>query len=247
MKTIGFLMFLTLGFQLAFGQTGLEVWQNQGGTDVKLPNGALLVVDCSASASAHLSGLKIKNTTAATCSTYCRKAYIHPSDTVTGSKNTFCWGNCYFPKTMVSLLGINIAPQQTYNSFEADYYPQSHPGTSRIRYTWVDTLNTVTQVYIEVEYIAHPLGVDLSHQDQNIRIFPNPASSLIRITGTGILENARRLVIRNSLGAVVKESAIGSGKEEVQVDISALSSGVYFISLVSGNEVLAVRKLIIRH
>jgi len=243
MKTIGtFFMFL-LGFQLSFGQTGLEVWENQNGQDVKLPNGALLIRDCSISGEYHLSGLKIKNATTVACSTYCRKAYI---DTVPGTLNSFCWNGCYFPNTMVSIYGWNILPQQTYDLFEGHYDPNGHAGTTKVKYTWVDTLNTANQVYIEVEYRAHPLGIFTVGLTNHITIYPNPASTQIWISGSELMTQSERLTLCNPIGAVIREFPVLRNQHEILLDISTLPEGIFIVSLISGNRVIEARKLIIQ-
>lgn len=76
-------------------------------------------------------------------------------------------------------------------------------------------------------------------EENNIEIYPNPASSNIYVE-TG--DNECDILIYNSLGQIVKTMSSVSGK--VSVDVNDMNSGIYFIKI-KGSSLNEVRNVVI--
>jgi peroxiredoxin len=75
--------------------------------------------------------------------------------------------------------------------------------------------------------------------DPKLALFPNPANDFLMVNGD-MLKNANaRIFVLNSIGKVVYNEAIVTVSENIKLDINKLPSGVYFVQIVSGNEVVS--------
>jgi len=74
-----------------------------------------------------------------------------------------------------------------------------------------------------------PLGRPGSKANKRLEVFPNPGSGLyqIELPQTGNWH----LYIYSTRGNLVLEQSIGVGKQSIQVNLSFLDSGVYFVEL----------------
>ena len=98
---------------------------------------------------------------------------------------------------------------------------------------------TFTTGYV-VEY---PVGIaDLSNQDE-LRIFPNPAKEIINIDLVGD-ELADRFELVNLTGQVIYQSNPNSNKFEV--DVKFFAEGLYFINIYVGKDVITKKVVINR-
>lgn len=75
------------------------------------------------------------------------------------------------------------------------------------------------------------IGIDEHHSAGTVSLFPNPASSTVHVNVSNVSENTV-LEIRSTVGSLVKQ--IVMRESSADIDISELSSGVYFYTV--GNE-----------
>ena len=73
--------------------------------------------------------------------------------------------------------------------------------------------------------------------DDKLKVFPNPASTILNVTVDIFKSNSNQLRIFNAQGQLVKDFEMieSSGSWSYQVDISDFSPGVYAISYTSDN------------
>ncbi len=168
---------------------------------------------------------------------------------ISGSENSFCWGQCYIPSVFVSPDPIPIDAGVTdEGSFIGDYKPKGNLGQTTIRYTLFDMNNTNDSVAVYVVYGAtpasiqtRPVSIDFSNA------FPNPASHNVSFNydlsgNTGSAE----LVITDLLGGEVFSTPLANEKGKLTVDVSYLNEGVYFYALRTNGKSQFTRKLIVR-
>ena len=75
-----------------------------------------------------------------------------------------------------------------------------------------------------------PLGLDVN---------PNPVAGTLNISVHGLQANNRSTIsILSVSGAVIKTIQPGALNKNVQLDVSSLSGGVYFIKVINGDKVL---------
>jgi hypothetical protein len=74
---------------------------------------------------------------------------------------------------------------------------------------------------------------------------PNPATEKVNIRFSTEINKPMQLVILNLMGQLVEKREIIGQTGAVDLDISAYPSGMYYYGLISGGEVIAVKKLVI--
>ncbi len=93
-----------------------------------------------------------------------------------------------------------------------------------------------------VDIYGHNTAVTKSGQDVNFKFYPNPASDHIRV------EFSERMIgsitLRNILGQVLIKQEISSEKEIL--NLSSIRSGIYFLSVESGDGIVNTQKLIVK-
>ncbi|MCB0714168.1 MAG: T9SS type A sorting domain-containing protein, partial [Ignavibacteriae bacterium] len=73
----------------------------------------------------------------------------------------------------------------------------------------------------------------------SLSVYPNPASEYSRISWRAPRGVASSLLMVDAEGKVVREEELSvDGTGELRIDVTQLSSGVYHLRLVSGDEVL---------
>lgn len=87
--------------------------------------------------------------------------------------------------------------------------------------------------------------VDENPGQHAFTIYPNPASNLVRIHVSDTRRHSleRKLVISDVYGRCVRE--VNSPAEDIKLDISDLSDGMYLITFREGNRAITSRKLFI--
>ena len=88
-------------------------------------------------------------------------------------------------------------------------------------------------------------------QSGRLSVYPNPANENVNCTLTLTNADDVRLVIYNSLGEIVSDNNIQANQfnvlhsATVQINTSALASGIYYCSVLSNNGTLNSERLII--
>jgi hypothetical protein len=104
------------------------------------------------------------------------------------------------------------------------------------------------KIYVNIE--MKPLGVkDANLADYLINAFPNPVSSQSTLHISYSLTehgNDYQLVFRNIMGKLIHSIPLNSFENNIQIDVSAFSSGVYFYSMENSKQILTARKLIVK-
>lgn len=74
-------------------------------------------------------------------------------------------------------------------------------------------------------------GKNIVNSETDFMLFPNPAKGLVSLRFQGISDQDLHLEIRNIKGQVVKSFEKYYSSEEIQLDISGISAGTYFLVL----------------
>jgi hypothetical protein len=86
---------------------------------------------------------------------------------------------------------------------------------------------------------------NIKKKESEFRLYPNPASGRFRVELSGFALKEFELEMRDLCGRVVRNQKMGSSAGE-PVDIRRLTPGMYLVSLKSGGQLLAVKRLVIR-
>ncbi len=180
-----------------------------------------------------------------------RRRYIH---LIEGSSHQLCWGLCYAPNSdsiFVSPQYVVLESGQSSGEFDfsGHYFPDGIIGISLIEYTFFNINNEDEEITVVVKYTTSPDGIiDQIMADGFVSdIYPNPATHFINLDYelTSKVNNAN-IRIMNLLGSVVKNVEIDKNSTGLRLDISTLTNGVYFYSVIINNEVYKTKKLIVR-
>ena len=116
-------------------------------------------------------------------------------------------------------------------------------GTALLRYYVLDA-NNGDQIIDSVDInITSTVGIE--EVDISFSSYPNPASGDFFIKFSGNEGMDFNVVVYNVLGAEVMKRNLSNGTNKLNV--ASLNNGVYFYSIVTGNEIIETKKLIVRH
>ncbi|MFO8086313.1 MAG: T9SS type A sorting domain-containing protein [Bacteroidales bacterium] len=171
-------------------------------------------------------------------------------DLVSGSQNYFCWGMCYTPLTYVSPTPLTISANATTDGFDGEYQARGNLGESQIMYVFYPESDTTDTVAVVVNYMATPVGVQpgAKKEPDLSDAYPNPANEKVYFTYELPADITKaKIVIRNMIGAVVKEARLSHDNGEVRFDTYDLNEGIYFYSYILNDQIYVTRKFVIQH
>jgi len=85
------------------------------------------------------------------------------------------------------------------------------------------------------------------YKDQNLKLYPNPASTYLFIEYDVIFVKEAKLQIYNSIGAIVYTKSIEDKKDKIKISVSEFKNGLYFCSLQVDRKLLNTKKVLINH
>ena len=81
---------------------------------------------------------------------------------------------------------------------------------------------------------------------QGMLIYPNPANSFVRISSPWLNQTGQKdIIITNSMGIEVKKMEFSALQESVEINISNLPSGLYFISIYKDGRRMVTGKAVV--
>jgi hypothetical protein len=179
------------------------------------------------------------------------KVKAYEIDVIENTMNMFCWANnCYPPGTAVSPKSDTLAPGELNETgFSGDYVPNSILGTSKVMYTFFDENSVNDSASVVISFISGYAGLPdgLLEQITFSNPYPNPANASVHFDYSfpaGIRD--AKLEIHNLLGSVVKETRISERQGHLIIDTGDLREGMYFYTLVAGQQSVKAGKLIIK-
>jgi hypothetical protein len=90
-------------------------------------------------------------------------------------------------------------------------------------------------IYVDNINITSATGINEGAYANSFNIYPNPASSIVTISGTSKSDKVQ-YAICNMLGAEIKAGEIPSnGNYNAKISVSDISSGMYFIKVIDGD------------
>ena len=82
-------------------------------------------------------------------------------------------------------------------------------------------------------------------EDKDFMIFPNPAQSFAKIITDQPVKSKTRFLLFNELGQSVLETSLNPGQREFEIDLSAVSKGIYFYKIQNEKKSLSEGKLVV--
>ena len=195
--------------------------------------------------------LVVKNTSANPITVKCQKTNL---TLPTGAESYYCFaGNCYGATTTTSTSSAILAAGQqiSFNNFPADvdahtgYYDAfGASGIAEVQYCFYDVNDTSDETCVTITYETTTTTAidDFQPLTKLGDFYPNPASEMVYFTFNG---NAATLKLIDILGNNVKEILLS--QEGIQkLDLSDMNKGIYFGNLIVNDEVVSIKKLIVK-
>jgi hypothetical protein len=210
-----------------------------------LANNATVVKYGLPSADEIISYVFIKNTTASPIAVKVKKVELMA---LHGTMNLYCWGLCYTPEIFVSPDSIVIDPGMTNTTdFSGHYLPNGMVGISTIRYVFFDINNPSDTVCVNIDFSTYPQGIKDLRGVSLSSAYPNPVDDMVNFSVSAPQGSDAKLIIRNLLGSVVRETAIDGTTGKLTINTSDLAEGVYFYTFFVNGNSRVTKKLVIRH
>ena len=187
------------------------------------------------------SSLTVKNISSDTLKILCQKVII---DTTLGTDNNFCWGaNCYGVNTYISTDYNELLPGEGDNIDFAGYYDAyCDPAPAVIEYCFYPESDVADRTCITITYNESSTSVSQLKSVIVSDFYPNPASEMVYFTFNG---NKATLKLIDILGNNVKYISL-SQKGIQELDLSDMNKGIYFGNLIVNDEVVSIKKLIVK-
>ena len=194
--------------------------------------------------------LVVKNTSANPITVKCQKTNL---TLPTGAESYYCFaGNCYPATTTTSNSSAIIAAGQeiSFNNFPADvdahsaYYDAfGASGIAEVQYCFYDVNDISDETCVTITYETNTTEIDDYKPLTKLGDFyPNPANNIVYFSFNG---NLATLKLIDILGNNVKEILLN--QEGVKkLDISDMNKGIYFGNLIVNDEVVSIKKLIVK-
>lgn len=130
--------------------------------------------------------------------------------------------------------------------FQPKVYPNTTAGCAIYTYIIYSGHGTTFEDSVQVKYRFGGQDCFLTVQETPITfsVYPNPVSTNLNIKAT---TNGNSVVIKlyNIMGELVRTETITDGNN--MVNVSSLTDGIYFYSIIKNNQIVETKKLIIKH
>jgi hypothetical protein len=110
-------------------------------------------------------------------------------------------------------------------------------GTHDVIYTFTDA-NSCVNSDTTIITVDACTGIDNVNSNYGILIYPNPSSGLFIIEKPSDLNKEVQIRVLDATSKLIVENTMPIGKQTIEVDITAYSSGVYYLQLQVGEEVI---------
>lgn len=171
------------------------------------------------------------------------------SETITATAEPTC--NAITNLTArVESYGIVLAWEAAENAVSYDIYCNGNRISTASTTSYIDLQGHEGDTYYIITNCANggtsdasesatAIVTSISEVENNIAIFPNPATDIVEISAT---QNITRIEVVSAAGQVLKETEVN--EESVSINVENLPSGTYFVRIFSNSNVI-VKKLVV--
>ena len=186
--------------------------------------------------------LTVKNLANKSLDILCEKNIISESS---GASNYFCWGgNCYGVGTNLSTSHLSLASGQDDDvSFGGYFDAFCADAQATVEYCFFPDDDPADRACVYITY--HAQATSISEQSPLVltEFYPNPTKETLNFQY--FLNKPAELIMMDILGNQIKTIALSAAGTK-RVNISDFSKGIYFGNLVVDNEVIAIKKVIVK-
>lgn len=170
--------------------------------------------------------------------------------------HSFCFaGNCFDSSTFISPYTEIVPADVMDSSFSGHFYFDDllhKPKVSLVAYTFYDVNNPSDSSIVYVQYNTMiTIGIEANPWSSTslFTAAPNPAYNIINFNykmDKSLIGHAR-FIITNNIGTQVLEQKINENNFEISLDIGKWASGIYFYTIIDGNNKIKTNKFIVMH
>lgn len=165
-----------------------------------------------------------------------------------GYTNSFCFGvNCYPTTVSSSPQAETLAAGAINGTFKADITSNDNSGSWSIKYTFFLESNPAEKVSVVFNGTTNSVSVEENKiKEEKFYAFPNPASENVNIKFDVVNASGSKIVFTDLTGKIVREIVLQKDADILNVNLEGFKNGIYFYSLVEGNQRKYTKKLIVR-
>ena len=89
-------------------------------------------------------------------------------------------------------------------------------------------------------------GIDHNLLNEQIDVYPNPVGSSLTVSYNKIPGNTTTIELLEIYGNIVIKQNMPVGKQQVSFDVKNIATGLYFVRVVIDDEVVGMRKVIVK-
>ena len=163
-----------------------------------------------------------------------------------GHESYFCYGvRCYDSSVDTADQYVNVPPGATVPSSLIHYLkPLANAGTSEVHYCLIDTVTPADSTCLKFVYSATVTSInEISSNDLEIDLHPNPASDFINVSFDDKVSNGDILRVIDTQGKLVHTEELFSD-QDIRINVTEWAEGIYYLGL---NNSTDYEKVLIRH
>ena len=196
--------------------------------------------------------LVLKNISANAITVVCQKTIISTANNLPSwAGASYCFaGNCYAASSTNPSTPALLSSGQSFDfdnndldAFSGYYTPAETPGITTVEYCFYDQNNPTDESCIIFTYDITSISTGIREMNKISEFYPNPAQGVVYVDYN--LNQIGTLIIMDILGNKIKTIQLSEeGKQKV--DISDFSKGIYFGNVILDNEVVTIKKIVVR-
>lgn len=178
---------------------------------------------------------------------------------IQGTEDYFCWNVCYNAvpagnrPVWESPDVVDFAPGDTAtgdNDLSVYIVANNKTGEALYKYTFVDTSDVLglddKSIYIKYN-LSYLTSIKEKQTNQvSFSLYPNPANDMVTLDFDKGLNQNLSIEVKDILGKQIETVAVNSSAKKLQLDLSAYSKGIYFISVLNNQQIIKTKKLIVK-
>ncbi len=164
-------------------------------------------------------------------------------------ENTFTFAGDDFPSTIEETPFPYVLAGGSETEFSGHLLPNNIAGEAVIKYSFWNKDNADEKFFVTVNYIVKSDGINEYEQVfETLKAYPIPTDNILNIDYKFKQEDINaRIVILNILGETIYTQKMNVNNEQISINTSNLENGMYFYSILNGNQNIISKKFIVSH
>lgn len=189
--------------------------------------------------------LHVKNAGSTTQEIYLQRKIV---SLVPGHLSYFCFGiTCYPPSVNKSPDNLILTAGSTDESVKTYIDPRSEIGVSTVNYCYYNLAKTDSACLLLTYDISAANGIVNNSHLKFVKVFPNPADESLNLAfNTEKNYTESEIQLSDLSGRVVLSEKVSTKEGLINLNVSALPSGIYVCNLVADGVSIARDKVVIR-